>query len=82
MRMRMRSYCQVIALAMRGLDPVVNLSCDFTVEVQSAMLLSTYTGLAKGVSSARWWVTTDGLTHHLLPRKTGLNLAHFSQDIA
>ena len=58
----MRNYCQVITLTMRGLDPVMNLSYDISVEAQTTLLLSTRPGLVKGISGSRS-VTTDGLTH-------------------
>ena len=57
--MQMRSYCQVIALTMRSLDPIVKMPCDFSAGAQTATLLSTYTGLVKGISGSRW-VKTNG----------------------
>eukprot|EP01043_Picozoa_sp_COSAG02_P058843 COSAG02_NODE_7393_length_3036_cov_3.215186_2_plen_63_part_00 len=52
----------MITLTMRGLDPIVKMPYDFSAGVQSAMLLSTYTGMVKDISGSRW-VTTDRPVH-------------------
>ena len=55
-------YHQVIALTLRGLDPVVIISCGFSVAEQIALLFLLGNRLVKGVSGSRW-ETTDWLAH-------------------